>query len=290
MIKLKELAITSLDYKAALVNEDGSITHYSMPAHRALVLKKDIRAEFLATLKENFGIDAEIDSTIINENRQIFSENVTTQLTKTAQHLVGVPNYRPAVLEYNEERAVNPTFLGRLERKIKKFAINLAWKYHHKYPLAMAKHYFAVDRLGGVGNFFARTTDEWTQEIYIRRISPYIMLGLQVKECELEQGLALISQKIEYFGETVKGSIAGVQKAELADVIGDGHKRYVIWCGLHVSHVVSNLIQTMLKSKDRSNLFLKNNFIISEGEAPPTLSPDPKIEVVQIDTRNQQGI
>lgn len=290
MIKLKELAITSMDYKAAFVREDGSITHYSMPAHKALILKKDIRAEFLATLKENFGIDAEIDPILPSENRQIFSENVTPHLTKTAQYLVGACSYRPAVLEYNEERAVKPTFLARLERKIKKLAINLAWKYHHKYPLAMTRHYFAVERLGGVGNFFARVTDQWTQEIFTRRVTPYVMLGLQVKEHELEQGYALMSEKIEHFGETVKGSIAGLQKVELADTVGDGHRRYVLWCGLHVSHVVSNLIGTMLKSKDCSSLVLKSNLITSEGEVPPSISSDPKIEVVNIDTKNQQSI
>ena len=101
-----------------------------------------------------------------------------------------------------------------------------------------------------------------------------------MKEFQGRLAYEVLSEKIEQMGSVIKGSLAGAISLELADLVGDGHTRYMVVTHIHVDHNYSAVLHEAMKNED----FRKRYKLIYEGELGHKLSEDktPEIKVVTL--------
>lgn len=202
-------------------------------------------------------------------------EDITSKLSKGAQILLSrrVSNI---ILEYNEERPCAADFKSRSVRYLKKLLLTLGWKYIYRHPMGWVNAmFFNHYRIPGqsLSYKFYNLLETWREEIFLRRISPAIYIGIKVKKSELEAGYVKLSNLIEFSlgSEVIKGALSGAMSLELARFPGDEEQVYALLAYVHTNHVFANLVHDLMATEDGRKR-LDRFFLIREGEMPKGLN------------------
>lgn len=282
-MKFRELAVVDLSYRVAQPLEDGTVKHYILPINEARMIgKTNLREEMIKILKERFGAEIEIEPSFVDDGKSytsagLITEDVTHKLSLGAQILLA-PKFSQTIIEYLEERPVAPTFLAKVQRFLKKAFVSLAWRRIRKDQIGYATHLVGAHYGLPIRSKFYALATRYKEELYIHRMSALVSLAVTTTEARLQEAYEELSRVIEIgFGSEIRGSLDGVKQFTMADTVGDGQKRYIVWAGVYFNQALANAINNSIYSKTPVKDLEENLLITREGGIGKILEPNPQI-------------
>lgn len=298
----RELAVTDLSYRVAEVTDydvspmekfeepiPSKVRHYVIKGDgvmSSMVGQKNIRQEMAARLSKKFGQPVNIigpEGPANGDSSVLTRVDASNLLTPESRQLLS-KQYYSMIAEYHEERPVQPGVLAAAERWFKKKTLNLLWRTqgHQSYVMNLVNA-----RYGLPTAWLFKIYQSWYHEIWMRKASPMLSLSVSCTEENLAIAGQQMSAVIEgSFGDLILGSLGGLQKIPLADVVGDGKKRYALWIGLLVKGQLAGLLSELVYAKPfpgQADL-LKRYLLIKDGKVgdPVIGETVPMIEVEEV--------